>query len=539
MVDATDVRLGVAALAACLLLLRLLSTGMRSRRLPPGPRTLPLIGNLHQLPKKDMHVQHLKWAQEYGPIFSLKLGSQTVIVLASGAMIKRLVDKRSGNYADRPSLFMQEAFDHSRIIMRGYDDLWKVERKLYHGFLNGTKAARYIPYPDLETKQLCFDLLQRPEDFEALITRTTLSAATSMAYGFRVTDPENPVMKELLRNAHGFFTMAHKSQLFDWYPQLRPVVKWLPSFVYPLYRNAREVFGREKRQFHDLLHETRQKLGKGDALPSFASDIVRAQESWQGKPEGATLTDHAAAYIAGIAMEGAMDTQSNQLAASIKAMMLYPLVQKQAQAHLDDVIGGDRMPQPSDIEKLPYIRQIMKETLRWLPTTTSGAIPHAARAEDEIDGYLIPKGATILLSVWSANNDPSLFPSPRVFDPSRQNPNFSMGEAALASDIRDRDHWTFGAGRRICPGMHVAEGTLMLTMARVLWAFDISKAKDDQGKEIEVDPDEITQSIASRPLPFKCEIKARTPKHAEIVRKTWEEAQHVLDDAGNYKVNVL
>lgn len=105
--------------------------------------------------------------------------------------------------------------------------------------------------------------------------------------------------------------------------------------------------------------------------------------------------------------------------------------------------------------------------------------------------------------MWSANNDPKLFPNPRVFDPSRQNPNFSMGEAALASDIRDRDHWTFGAGRRICPGIHVAEATLMLTMARILWAFDISKARDVHGREIEVDPDEITQSIASRPLPFK------------------------------------
>lgn len=73
----------------------------------------------------------------------------------------------------------------------------------------------------------------------------------------------------------------------------------------------------------------------------------------------------------------------------------------------------------------------------------------------------------------------------------------------MASDIRDRDHWGFGAGRRICPGMHVAEGTLMLSIARILWAFSIAKAKDSQGKEIEVEQDEITQSIASRPLPFR------------------------------------
>ena len=126
-----------------------------------------------------------------------------------------------------------------------------------------------IPYQDLETKQLCFDLLHRPQEFEALITRTTMSAATSMAYGFRVMDPEDPTMKELLRNAHGFFTMAQKSQFFDWYPQLRPIAKWLPPFVYTLYSDARRVFHREKKQFHDLLDDTRETMGKGNTLPSM------------------------------------------------------------------------------------------------------------------------------------------------------------------------------------------------------------------------------------------------------------------------------
>ncbi|OCT50488.1 putative Cytochrome P450 oxidoreductase [Cladophialophora carrionii] len=358
----------IATALACVLLVRLLSIGLRGRNLPPGlnsrPPTLPLIGNLHQLPKKDIHVQHLKWAQEYGPIFSLKLGSQTVIVLASGSMIKRLVDKRSANYADRPSLFMQGVFEQSRIILRGYDDLWKVERKLYHGFMNSTKAARYAPYQDLETKQLCFDLLGRPEAFEALITRMTFSAATSMTYGFRVTDPQNPVMQELLKNAHGFLSMVHKSQLFDWYPQLRPIVKWVPSFMFLMYRDAREVFRREKIQFHQLLDDARRNMNDENALPSFAADIARAQESWKGKPDGAILTDRAAAYIAGIAMEGATDTQSNQLASFIKAMTLYPDCQTKAQKELEEVVGPDRMPDANDLDKLRYLRQVMKETLR-------------------------------------------------------------------------------------------------------------------------------------------------------------------------------
>lgn len=164
-----------------------------------------------------------------------------------------------------------------------------------------------------------------------------------------------------------------------------------------------------------------------------------------------------------------------------------------------------------------------------MPTAISGAIPHAAKAEDEIEGYKIPAGATVVLAVWAANNDPSLFPEPRRFDPSRHNPDRTSFEAATTSDFHDRDHWTFGAGRRICPGkkfqsllpsrlrgssrlrsclqrlvgMHVAERTLFVSMARILWAFNVEPAKDQNGVDIPVDQDEVTQSIAARPLPFQ------------------------------------
>ena len=191
-----------------------------------------------------------------------------MVVLASGAMVNALVDKRSGKYADRPALYMQDIWEQSRIIMRGYDDLWKVERKLYHQFLNITKAGRYVPYQDIETKQLCFDLIDHPERFEDLITRTTLSAATSMAYGFRVTDTENEVMKELMRNTHGFFHMVYQTKILDWYPQLRPLFGWLPSVVYPLTRRAKEVYHKESKQFHDLFDGVRRQMQSGASLPS-------------------------------------------------------------------------------------------------------------------------------------------------------------------------------------------------------------------------------------------------------------------------------
>ncbi|KAF5640801.1 oxidoreductase [Fusarium sp. NRRL 52700] len=498
------------AIVVASLLFHLIKATSKWSGAPPGPRTVPLLGNLHQLPRKDLHLQYQKWGEQYGPIFSLKLGSQNMVVLTSGEMIKKVVDKRSGNYADRPKLYMQEIWQHSRIIMRGYDALWKVERKLYHQFLNVTKAARYIPYQDIETKQLCYDLLNNPSDFEALISRSTTSLATSMTYGFRVVSLDNPVMRELFANTHGFFAMVTQT------------------------RKGKEIFLREKAHFHKLYKQVQMDSDLDSSRPSFAADVYTAQKTWKDAATRELLTDHTASYIAGIALEGGSDTTSNTLAGLIKAMMLFPDVQRKVHEELDTVVG-DRYPTMDDFESLPYVRQTVKEALRWLPTPISGAIPHAAFADDEIDGYKIPAGTTIVLAVWSANNDARLFPNPREFDPSRHDPSRSLAEAAAAADYKDRDHWTFGAGRRICPGIHVAERTLFLATARLMWAFDIRKARGPDGSEIEVDRDEVTQSIAARPVPFRCDFAPRSEKHARLIVEAWNKAREVLDESGNYK----
>ena len=398
---------------------------------------------------------------------------------------------------------MQELYEHSRIIMRGYDDLWKLERKLYHQVLNINIANKYIPYQDLETKKLLVDLIQNPEAYEDHIFRASTSVASSISYGFRIETRDNPVMKEMTSNAHAFFHLAHASKFLDWYPQLRPFVRFLPNFVFPMVRLARIHYHRERAQFYELYDKIRSSKEDQKSLPSFAKDIANAQNDWKGTAQGAMLTDRAASYIAGIAFEAGADTSANTTVAFVKAMLLFPEVQRQAQAEIDKVIGDDRLPQMDDWESLPYLRKVLKETLRWFPTGVNGAIPHASRARDEIDGYVIPAGANIVLAIWAANNDPELFPDPRKFDPGRQNPDLNVFESSTATDLRDHGMWSFGAGRRICPGMHVAERVLFQAMARMLWGFNITKAKDANGHEIDVDPEGMTQGLAARPLPFK------------------------------------
>jgi hypothetical protein len=91
---------------AIALILRLLLTGRRPKNYPPGPPTLPIIGNLHQMPTRNAHLQFERWARQYGPVYSLILGSKTLIVLSSDKAVKDLLDKRSGIYSHRQDMYI-------------------------------------------------------------------------------------------------------------------------------------------------------------------------------------------------------------------------------------------------------------------------------------------------------------------------------------------------------------------------------------------------------------------------------------------------
>lgn len=238
------------------------------------------------------------------------------------------------------------------------------------------------------------------------------------------------------------------------------------------------------------------------------------------------FSDAQAAYISGTLLEAGSDTTSNTLYAFVQAMLLYPDVQRYAQQQIDAVCGDSRLPSMHDQAELPYIRMLMKETLRWCPTTILGAVPHAATNDDTYKGYFIPKGAGVMNNVWTINNHPQRAPNPRQFDPNRyKDDHLGLYDSASNPDGSKRDMFTFGAGRRICPGMHVAERSLFLGMSRILWAFDITPAKDESGKPIIPNPDRLTQGFVCMPEEYPATITPRSPERAEIVRREWAVAE--------------
>ncbi|KAK7040226.1 hypothetical protein VNI00_010032 [Paramarasmius palmivorus] len=95
----------------------LLQLGKRESYLPPGPPTLPLIGNIHNLPTSYLHYRFTEWARKYGGIFSLKIGSQTLIVLNTMEHVKELLDRRNAATAGRPQLHVADMITKGRYFV--------------------------------------------------------------------------------------------------------------------------------------------------------------------------------------------------------------------------------------------------------------------------------------------------------------------------------------------------------------------------------------------------------------------------------------
>jgi cytochrome P450 len=166
------------------------------------------------------------------------------------------------------------------------------------------------------------------------------------------------------------------------------------------------------------------------------------------------------------------------------AMLAYPDTQTRAQAELDAVVGRARLPTFADYPRLPYIRAMVKEVLRWRPVSPL-AVYHRSTKDDWYEGTFIPKGTICIPNVWHMNRDPEVFgKNTEHFDPGR----YLDSSGDIAPGISD-GHCSYGFGRRICVARHMADNALFINIAVLLWATRIDRKKDPSGRFLPLDKD--------------------------------------------------
>ncbi|KAM5434338.1 hypothetical protein McanMca71_005972 [Microsporum canis] len=395
--------------------------------------------------------------------------------------------------------------DH--LMFMGPDARWRRGRKLYHQYFNESVCEKkHVLLQNAEAVQLLRDLHIQPDDFMNHCKRFTNSTTMSLVTGIRTPTPSALHMRHLYAVLDGI------SEIFE--PgatppiDIFPFLAWLPESLFNNWKSrAREVAQTMDKVYGPLVDRVLRRRESGSKCRDSYLDMVLDQQ------DKLQLTRHEIDLMVGNLLEGGSDTTSIMTIAFIQAMALYPEVQRMAQKEIDAVIGEDRSPDWGDYASLPYVAMVIKETMRWRPVLPT-AFPHATSKESTIDGMTIPAGSTVILNIWGLHHD-----SRKHADPDRFNPLRYQGRADLASayasspDYENRDHYGYGSGRRICPGIHLAERGLFLGVAKILWAFDITPMSDTQGRPIPINTDPATGYTdgflrCAKPFPLKIIVRS-------------------------------
>lgn len=491
----------------------------------------------------------------------MKLGPATAVVITDRRLVKELLDKKGNIYSARPKSYVANDLitggDHLLVMQNG--PKWRLFRKLVVNHFNEMRCQQeHGALVQAEAVQMMHDMMAAPQDFMLHPKRFSNSVIMSLVFGIRTPSVRTSHMLQL------YDVMEKWSAVMET-GATPPVdifgfLKWVPESLFGNWKKrSLDVNKMMVDLYASMVARVRKRRQAGYRAASLLDDVFDAMAPGSSKGgEVLKLNDNEINFLGGVLMEGGSDTSASILLAFIQAMIKYPHVQQRAQAEIDALLGADasemkRSPRWEDYAQLPYVAQIVKETMRWRPVTPL-SFPHATNAgmhlsfhicllivsnnneclDDIIDGFTIPKGTTVLMNVWGLHHENagtigSL--SPFAFDPDRFAGRTAPAPVFAASkDYESRDHYGYGAGRRLCPGIHLAERNLFVGMAKILWAFSLNEKAGVA--PLDVDPQTgYSEGFLHCANPFACDIQVRgrdeteTSRRKEIVVREMAEAK--------------
>nr|BDB51508.1 cytochrome P450 [Scoparia dulcis] len=455
--------------------LQLLST--KSKKLPPGPTPLPIIGSLHLLGDKP-HKSLTQLAKTHGSLMCVRLGLINTVVVSSAAMAKEVLQKQDLAFSTRTipdALHAHDQFKYS-VVWLPVSDRWRSLRKVLNSYIfsvNRLDANRHLRSRKVEELiNYCRRNSQTGEavDVGRAAFRTSLNLLSNTIFSMDLSDPYSDSGKEFRDLVWNIMVESGKPNLVDFFPFLEKID---PQGIR---RRMTVHFGKMLRLFQDLiderLHQKPGKSRKDDACRDVI-DVLLKTSAENPEEIDRTHIEHMCLdlFVAGT------DTTSSTVEWAMAEALKNPNTMKKAKAELEEVIGKGKLVDESDISCLPYLRSFVKGTLRIHPPAPF-LIRRQAEQGVQVCGYDVPNDSQVLVNVWAIGRDAETWPNPLEFKPER----FLDSEV----DVKGRDFELipFGAGRRICPGLPLAVRMVPVVLGSLLNCFDW---KIENGKELDME----------------------------------------------------
>lgn len=458
----------------------------------PGPRGVPVFGNLLQIDSTRVHQQVEAWCEAFGPIFKLKLGKRRLVIVGDHELISTALRDRPDGF--RRSQRLEEVGREMGLnagLFGSNGEAWKRQRRMVMAGLDPVHVKRYYPFLLRVAERLVGRWQIAAQDdriieLQADLMRFTVDAVAGLAFGEDVNtlqSDEDVIQQHLNR----IFPMLFK-RIFTFLPTWR----WWPSAEdRALAHSVAEV----NLAVQAFVAKARARMAANPALREQPGNLLEGMLVAADEPGSGIDDEQVAGNVLTMLLAGE-DTTANTLAWMIWLLWQHPEALAQARAEVDLVCGDAALPSLEQLGALDFVEACAHETMRLRPVAPINTLQ--AMRDTRVGDVQVHPGMIVMCVMRRDAVSERHLPNAAAFDPSRW-----LTDTGRASTAK-RLSMPFGGGPRICPGRYLALMEIKLAMTVLLRHFDIVAVDTPDGQA----PRELLQ-LAMGPVGLTMRLRSR------------------------------
>lgn len=441
--------------------------------LPPGPPGWPVVGNLFQVARSGKpFFQYVKdLLPKYGPIFTLRMGARTMIIIANADLAYEALVEKGQVFASRPrenptrTIFSCNKFTVNASL---YGPVWRsLRRNMVQNMLSATRLKEFRNERESAMDKLIDRLRAEAKENDGVVfvlknaRFAVFCILLSMCFGLEMDEKTIERIDQMMKTV----LIVLDPRLDDYLPLLRPLFSKQRKRVQEVRKEQIETLVPLIEKRRKVLENPKTEEASKAASFSYLDTLFDLKvEGRKSAPSNAELVTLLSEFL-----NGGTDTTGTAIEWAIARVIENPSIQTRLYEEIKSVVG-ERKVDEKDMEKTPYLNAFVKELLRKHPPTYF-SLTHAVTEPAKLGGYDIPTDANVEIYLPAISEDPKLWSEPEKFDPDR----FIKGkEEADITGVTGVKMMPFGVGRRICPGLGMATVHVNLMLARMIQEFEWS-----------------------------------------------------------------
>nr|XP_046250389.1 cytochrome P450 2F2-like [Scatophagus argus] len=453
----------VALLFVAVLLFLLFCQTQRSKNFPPGPRPIPILGNLLDINLDNPTADLERLAKCYGSIYSIFIGPRPAVVINGVQAVREALVNKAPDFSGRPqnqliSNAVRVKAHAPGVILADYNQGWREHRRFGLTTLrNFGLGKQFMEQRILNETQYIMKLLEqsvgKPMNPHLTFHKATSNIICQVLFGGRY-DYEDEFVKFFVGIFHEIPKIINGRWgiIYDFIPLVRNLP--LPfQKVFKMLRAAHEKYSAVLA----MNKKTRVPNKPRHFIDCYLDELDKRAD------DGSTFSeDQLCAFLLDLHIAGT-DTTSNTLLFAFLYLMNYPQIQERCQQEIDQVLEGKDEASFEDRHQMPYVQAVIHEIQR-VANITPLSVFHCTTKDTELMGYSIPKGTIIIPNLSSVLYEEGQWKSHREFDPE----NFLNEKGEF---VKSESFMPFSTGPRVCLGEGLARMELFLILVTLLRRF--------------------------------------------------------------------